>query len=75
MTPYMMNPAVQTMPHHPGSEVMMDPMQQQAGTSTQSAAEKKKEKKKKFMRIAANTTWEDDSLAEWEPSKLLDGHR
>ena len=49
----------------------MDPMQQQAGTSNQGAAEKKKEKKKKFTRIAANTTWEDDSLAEWEPSKSV----
>ncbi|XP_022098523.1 RNA-binding protein 42-like isoform X2 [Acanthaster planci] len=35
-----------------------------AGTST--AEQKKKEKKKKFIRTAASTVWEDDSLAEWD---------
>ncbi|XP_063960047.1 RNA-binding protein 42-like isoform X1 [Lytechinus pictus] len=29
---------------------------------------KKKDKKKKHIRVAAGTTWEDDSLAEWDPN-------
>lgn len=34
---------------------------------------KKKDKKnKKHIRVAAGTTWEDDTLAEWDPSKYID---
>ncbi|XP_072049751.1 uncharacterized protein [Amphiura filiformis] len=66
MTPYMMvqqNPVVaQTIP--PQGDLMME----QPGSSQMTAAEKKKEKKKKFVRIAAETTWEDDSLTEWDPN-------
>lgn len=29
----------------------------------------KKEKKKKFVRMAAGTTWEDQSLSEWDPGR------
>ncbi len=50
-------------------DMMGDPMQE-AGTSQQTAADKKKEKRKKFVRIAANQTWEDDSLSEWDPSRF-----
>jgi len=34
---------------------------------------RKEKKKKKFVRMAAGTTWEDQSLAEWDPGMSCAG--
>ena len=42
-------------------------------TYTQGASEvkEKKKKEKKFVRVAGDTVWEDNSLAEWEQGKKV----
>lgn len=42
----------------------------QGATGTGSKKEKKK-KEKKFLRLAANTTWEDPTLAEWQQGQCF----
>lgn len=55
---------------------MMTPEEQREWESTYSqpgtaeTKDKKKTKEKKFLRVAGNTVWEDNSLAEWEQGKV-----
>ena len=44
----------------------------QAGTTT-GGKEKKKTKEKKFIRVAGDTVWEDNSLADWEQGGNMGG--
>lgn len=47
------------------------PVEVEHGESTSQEASKKKEKKKKFVRMAAGTVWEDQTLSEWDQGMSL----
>lgn len=47
------------------------PVEAEHGESSTQEASKKKEKKKKFVRMAAGTVWEDQTLSEWDQGRSL----
>ncbi|XP_033641023.1 RNA-binding protein 42-like [Asterias rubens] len=47
-------------------QLQQQQQQQPEGAAGSSDQQKKKDKKKKFVRTAASTMWEDESLAEWD---------
>ena len=50
----------------------VQPMPGAAGaTGAQGGKKEKKKKEKKFIRLAANTTWEDPTLSEWAQGELF----
>ena len=69
-TPVIKPPTVPLDNYDP-TEIVEEKTGEAAGTSSDyQRGEKRKGDKKKFVRVGGGQTWEDDTLAEWDASKL-----